>query len=237
MPMPAAPVQPAELARMIDHTILRPDATEAQVLHACREAVEHGFWSVCVNPARVALVAEALRDSGVRTCSVVGFPFGATTPEAKAAEAAQAVASGASEIDMVIHVGALKDGALKDGTLDLVRGDIAHVRQATRGALLKVIIEAVLLSDAEKATACRLAAEAGADYVKTSTGYGGGGATVADIALMRGVVGDRLGVKASGGIRDFATAAAMVAAGATRIGASASVAIVTAATPALTAGY
>ncbi len=223
--------QPAELARMIDHTLLRPDATEAQVSRVCDEAIRHGFWSVCVNPVRVRLVAEALANSGVRTCSVVGFPFGATTPEAKAAEAAQAVVSGAGEIDMVIHV-----GALKEGRLDAVRDDIAHVRRATQGALLKVIIESCLLDDAEKQAACRLAAETGADYVKTSTGYGGGGATLADVALMRGVVGDRLGVKASGGIRDFATAAAMVEAGATRIGASASVAIVTAMAPA-GAGY
>lgn len=227
-------IEPAALARMIDHTLLRPDATEAQVRQLCDEAVEHGFWSVCVNPARVKLAATALEGSGVRTCSVVGFPFGATTPEAKATEAAQAVASGAGEIDMVIHVGALKDGRLDD-----VRADIAAVRAATRGALLKVIIETAMLEDCQKEAACRLAAEADADYVKTSTGYGGGGATFADVMLMRRIVEDRLGVKASGGIRDFATAAAMVEAGATRIGASASVAIVSeqAAQPAAAAGY
>jgi deoxyribose-phosphate aldolase len=217
------PIDPAGLARMIDHTLLRPDATLSQVRTVCAEAMQHGFWSVCVNPARVRLAAAELSGSGVRTCSVVGFPFGATTPEAKATEAAQAVANGASEIDMVIHIGALKDGALDD-----VRADIASVRRATQGALLKVIIETALLDDAEKQAACRIAMEAEADYVKTSTGYGGGGATVADVMLMRRVVGDRLGVKASGGIRDFAAAAALLEAGATRIGASASVAIVTA---------
>ena len=212
----------SDLARLIDHTLLRPDATEAQVREVCDEARAHGFASVCVNPIHVALVARALEGSGVATCSVVGFPFGATPSANKAAEAARAVADGATEIDMVIDIAALKDGC--DGA---VRDDIAAVKRACDGRLLKVIIEAVLLDDEQKARACTLAEAAGANFVKTSTGYGGGGATLHDVALMRRAVGDRLGVKASGGIRDAVTARAMVAAGATRIGASASVAIVT----------
>lgn len=214
-------MQPADLARLIDHTLLRPDATEAAVARLCAEAVQHGFWSVCVNPVRVAFVAERLRGGVVRTCSVVGFPFGATTPEAKACEAERAMADGAAEIDMVIDL-----GALKDGRHDAVRADIAVVRGACPGATLKAIIETCLLDDAQKETACRIAAEAGADFVKTSTGYGRGGATLADVALMRRVVGSALGVKASGGIRDAATAMAMVEAGASRIGTSSGVAIV-----------
>lgn len=214
-------MQPADLARLIDHTILRPDATGAMVARVCAEALEHGFWSVCVNPVFAAQVAAALRGSAVRCCSVVGFPFGATTPEAKAFEAERAVADGAAEIDMVMAM-----GALKDRRHEAVRADIAVVRGACPGAVLKVIIETCLLDDAEKETACRIAAEAGADFVKTSTGYGGGGATPGDVALMRRVVGTALGVKASGGIRDAATALAMVEAGASRIGTSSGVAIV-----------
>ena len=219
--------EPAQLAAMIDHTILRPDATQAQVRRCCDEARQYGFHSVCVNPVHVPVVAAA----GVTACSVVGFPFGAMRSLVKAAEAAQAVAEGAAEIDMVLAIGALKDGDHAG-----VAADIAAVRRSCDGALLKVIIETCLLDDAEKAAACRLAVEAGADFVKTSTGYSSGGATVADVALMRGVVGERVGVKASGGIRDFAAAAAMVAAGATRLGVSAGVAIVTAA-PAASGGY
>ncbi len=222
-PKPAAKLRPADLARLIDHTILKPDAMPEQVRRVCDEAIAHRFFSVCVNPVFVPLVAKVLAGSGVATCSVICFPFGATSTGIKVAEAAWAVGEGAAEIDMVIHVGALKAGAH-----DAVRADIAAVKQACRAALLKVIVETCLLSDDEKRIACRLAEQAGADFVKTSTGFGGGGATVADVALMRAEVGRRMGVKASGGIRDFATALAMVQAGATRIGASASVAIVTA---------
>lgn len=224
--MTAAPIaiaRPADLAALIDHTILKPEATAAQVRKVCAEAREFRFVSVCVNPVFVPLVAAELAGSGVATCSVIGFPFGAAMPAIKAAEAALAVKQGAGEIDMVIHV-----GALKAGEHDAVRADIAEVKRACGPALLKVIIETCLLTDAEKRTACGLSMDAGADFVKTSTGFSTGGATTADIALMRGVVGDALGVKASGGVRDYATALAMVRAGASRIGASASVAIVTA---------
>ncbi len=222
----------ASLAPFIDHTILRPDATEDQVRRHCEEARAHGFASVCVNPIHVALVARALAGSGVRTCSVVGFPFGATPSANKTSETARAVADGATEIDMVIDI-----GALKDGRENAVRDDIAAVKQACGGNLLKVIIETCLLEDAQKIAACRLAAEAGADFVKTSTGYGGGGATLHDVALMRKAVGDGLGVKASGGIRDATAAHAMIAAGATRIGASSGVALVTEAADAAATGY
>lgn len=212
----------AELAALIDHTILKPDATAAQVRRHCAEARANKFFAVCVNPVFVPLVAVELADLGVAACSVVGFPFGATATECKAAEAAWAVRAGAAEIDMVIHV-----GALKAGDHDAVRADIAAVKQACGAALLKVILETCLLGDDEKRVACRLAKDAGADYVKTSTGFGGGGATVADVALMRAEVGDALGVKASGGIRDRATALAMLRAGASRIGASNGVALLT----------
>jgi deoxyribose-phosphate aldolase len=214
--------RPADLAVLIDHTILKPDATAAQARRYCDEARAHRFFSVCVNPVFVPLVAEALGGSGVATCSVIGFPFGAIATESKIAEAAWAVRAGAAEIDMVIHI-----GALKAGEHDAVRADIAAVKQACGAALLKVIIEACLLTDEEKRVACRLAKEAGADFVKTSTGFSTGGATVADVALMRGVVGDAMGVKASGGVRDFATALMMVQAGASRIGTSNGVALVT----------
>jgi deoxyribose-phosphate aldolase len=228
---PAQPRTPAELASLIDHTLLKADATEAELRRYCEEAREHRFCSVCVNPANVALVAEALRGSGVKTCSVVGFPLGATTPAAKAAETAEAVRHGADEIDMVINI-----GALRDGRLDAVRADIAAVRAACPGKVLKVIIETSLLSDDEKRTACRLSVEAGADFVKTSTGFSTGGATVADVALMRQVVGPALGVKASGGVRNWDAAQALIAAGATRIGASSGVALVTGA-PVAATGY
>ncbi len=213
--------QPADLARWIDHTVLAADATEVRVEAFCREAVEHGFRSVCVNPVHVAFVARALRGCAPRTCSVVGFPLGALPARVKAAEAAAAVEDGAQEIDMVIAL-----GLLKAGRLDAVRADVAAVRRACGPALLKVILETCLLSDDQKVTACRLAQEAGADFVKTSTGFGSGGATVEDVRLMRRTVGPELGVKASGGIRTFEAARSMIEAGATRIGASASVAIV-----------
>jgi deoxyribose-phosphate aldolase len=215
---------PGDLAALIDHTILKPDATAAQVQKICAEAVQHHFRSVCVNPIFVKLVARELAGTGVTTCSVVAFPFGATTTAAKAAETRQAVADGAGEIDMVIAI-----GAMKAGEHDYVRRDIAEVKRACGAALLKVIIETCLLTDAEKEVVCRLAQEAGADFVKTSTGYSTGGATVEDVTLMRRVVGSQMGVKASGGVRTFAQALAMVQAGATRIGASAGVAMVSAA--------
>jgi deoxyribose-phosphate aldolase len=218
---------PADLAALIDHTILKPDATAPEVRRMCVEAIRFHFHSVCVNPIFARLVAAELADSGVATCSVVAFPFGATTTVAKAAETRQAVAEGAGEIDMVIAI-----GALKAGEDDHVRHDVAEVKRACGAALLKVIIETCLLNDEEKVRACRLAQEGGADFVKTSTGYGGGGATVEDVALMRQTVGPTIGVKASGGVRGFAEALAMVQAGATRIGTSSGVAIVSAAAPA-----
>lgn len=227
----SGPISAAALAKLIDHTLLKPEAGQAELRRWAEEARAHGFCSVCVNPVNVAQVAGLLGGSGVRTCSVVGFPLGATTPEAKAFETAQAVRDGADEIDMVINI-----GALRDGRLDEVRADIAAVRAACPGRVLKVIIETCLLDEAQKRTACRLAVEAGADFVKTSTGFSSGGATEADIALMRAEVGPRIGVKASGGVRTLAQAQAMIAAGATRIGASSGVALISGAAPA-TAGY
>ena len=224
--------KPADLAPYIDHTLLKPEATPAQVREICRQAVEHRFASVCVNPIFVKLVATELAGSGVATCSVVGFPLGATPTAAKVAETRVAVADGATEIDMVVAI-----GMLKAGELDYVRDDIAETKRATGTGRLKVIIETCLLTDAEKETACRLAKEAGADFVKTSTGFSTGGATTDDIALMRRVVGPDLGVKASGGIRTFDQAEAMIKAGATRIGASAGVAMVSVQPAAAGHGY
>lgn len=209
------------LAAMIDHTILKPEAMEAEVLRFCDEAKRHGFRSVCVNSAYVPLVAAALRGTEVRACAVVGFPLGAASAAAKAAETRQAIADGAAEIDMVIAI-----GALKDGRLDAVRADIQAVRDACPGAVLKVIIETCLLTDAEKRQACLIAKDVGADFVKTSTGFSKSGATVADVALMRETVGPEMGVKASGGVRSAETAQAMIAAGATRIGTSSGIQIV-----------
>ncbi len=215
--------QPADIAKLIDHTLLKPEATRDQIAQLCREAREYGFAAVCVNPCYVGLAAELLRGSPVKVCSVVGFPLGATLPEVKAYEARRAIEEGAAEVDMVINI-----GALKSGDLELVRRDIAAVVDVchAKGALCKVIIEAALLSDEEKVLACQLAKAAGADYVKTSTGFGPGGATVHDVALMRRTVGPEMGVKAAGGIRSYEAARAMVEAGATRIGASAGVKIV-----------
>ncbi len=210
----------AAFAALIDHTILKPEAVEAQVRAFCEEARAHGFRSVCVNPIHVSLVAGALRGSEVRTCSVVSFPLGATPSGNKAAETTRAVADGADEIDMVIAI-----GALKDGRHDHVRDDIAAVRAACPDAVLKVIIETCLLTDDEKRVACRIAKQAGADFVKTSTGFSASGATTADVALMRAEVGTDMGVKASGGVRIRAVAEAMIAAGATRIGTSSGVAL------------
>jgi len=213
----------AELAHLIDHTLLRPEATREQVVQLCAEARQYGFAAVCVNPTWVRLCAERLCQSSVKVCTVVGFPLGATLNEVKAYETRRAIRLGAEEIDMVINV-----GALKSGDYGLVENDIAGVVLACQeeGAHSKVIIEAALLTDEEKVKACTLAKAAGADYVKTSTGFGPGGATAADVALMRRVVGPEIGIKAAGGIRTFEQAQQMVQAGATRIGASASVKIV-----------
>jgi deoxyribose-phosphate aldolase len=218
----AAPTDGA-LSHMIDHTLLKPDATQDQIAQLCYEASKYGFISVCVNPAYVALCTELLKGSEVLVCTVIGFPLGATSTETKVFEAQQAVANGAREVDMVINV-----GALKSRDWELVERDIASVANACHagGAILKVIIETALLDDDEKVAACQLAKVAGADFVKTSTGFSSGGATAEDIALMRRVVGVEMGVKASGGIKTYADAQRMIAAGASRIGASASVKIV-----------
>lgn len=215
---------PGDLARYIDHTLLRPDATAADIDRLCAEAAEYRFAAVCVNPTWVRRAADNLRGTDVAVASVVGFPFGASTSEVKAWEARRAIRDGAGEIDMVINI-----GALKSGLRDAVREDIAKVADACReaGAASKVIIETGLLTDEEKVIACRLASEAKADFVKTSTGYAKGGATVFDVALMREAVGPKMGVKASGGIRTAEDVQDMIAAGATRIGASAGVKIVT----------
>jgi deoxyribose-phosphate aldolase len=219
----AAGGAPAPVARLIDHTLLRPDATRTDIERLCREAAEHGFAAVCVNPVWVSLCAARLRDTPVAVCSVVGFPLGATTADVKQYETRRALFDGAREIDMVINVGALKSGDVRTVEQDV--DAVASVCRAA-GAVSKVIIEAALLTDEEKVTACTLAKAAGADFVKTSTGFGPGGATVADVALMRRVVGPDMGVKAAGGVRDLAGLQALVAAGATRVGASAGVKIV-----------
>src|SRR5437773_2270325 len=219
----AAGGAPSGIASMIDHTLLKPDATRQNIEELCREAAHFHFATVCVNPAWVGLSARLLAGSGVGVCSVVGFPLGATTADVKGYETRRAIFDGAREIDMVINV-----GALKSGDLAVVERDIEAVVAPCRdcGVLSKVIIEAALLTDDEKVTACTLAKAAGADYVKTSTGFGPGGATAADVALMRRVVGADMGVKAAGGVRDLEAVKAMVAAGATRVGASAGVKIV-----------
>ena len=212
------------IAAMIDHTLLKPEATPAQIEKLCAEAAEYHFASVCVNPVYIPLAARLLKGTGVKVCCVVGFPLGAIAPEQKAAEAASCAAMGAEELDMVIHV-----GAAKAGDWALVQRDIEGVVKAAAGHTVKVIIETCLLTDEEKVKACEAAKAAGAHFVKTSTGFSTGGATTHDIALMRKTVGPELGVKASGGIRDYATAMAMIEAGANRIGASAGIAIVAAA--------
>ena len=215
---------PQDLARYIDHTLLKPETTAEDIDKLCDEAAEYGFASVCVNPSWVKRAAQRLRGSAVTVCSVVGFPFGATPPEIKAMETRRALRDGAREIDMVINI-----GALKSGHDDEVRTDIAKVTDACHesGALTKVIIETSLLSDAEKVRASHLSKLAKADFVKTSTGFAGGGATVHDVLLMRETVGPKMGIKASGGVRSRQDAEEMIAAGATRIGASAGIAIVT----------
>ena len=210
------------IASMIDHTLLKQDATGEQIDRLCAEAAEYHFASVCVNPYYVVRCVKNLKGTGVKVCTVVGFPLGATTMETKVFETLQAVASGAEEIDMVINVCALKSGHIRG-----VEQEIQAMAAAVEGkAILKVIIETCLLTDEEKVLACQIAKRCGADFVKTSTGFSTGGATVEDVALMRRTVGPEMGVKASGGIRDYAKAKAMIDAGATRIGASAGIAIV-----------
>lgn len=210
------------LARKIDHTLLKPEATKEQIEKLCDEAKTYRFYSVCVNPSWVETASELLKGTDVKVCTVIGFPLGATTTEVKREETKDAIAKGATEVDMVIPV-----GKLKSGQDEAVKADIAAVVEAAKDqALVKVIIETSLLTEEEKVKACQLAVEAGADYVKTSTGFSTGGATVEDIRLMRQTVGPDIGVKASGGIRDLKTANAMIEAGASRIGASSSVAIV-----------
>lgn len=210
------------IASMIDHTLLKQDATGEQIDRLCAEAAEYHFASVCVNPYYVVRCVKNLKGTGVKVCTVVGFPLGATTMETKVFETLQAVASGAEEIDMVINVCALKSGHIRG-----VEQEIQAMAAAVEGkAILKVIIETCLLTDEEKVLACQIAKRCGADFVKTSTGFSTGGATVEDVALMRRTVGTEMGVKASGGIRDYAKAKAMIDAGASRIGASAGIAIV-----------
>ncbi len=209
------------LAGFIDHTLLKPEAAAEDIARLCAEARRYHFAAVCVNPAYVKTACEHLRGSDVCVSAVIGFPLGATTAAVKAFETGEAVAGGADEIDMVIHVGALKSGAI-----DCIHEEIAAVVKAARGRMVKVILETGLLTDDEKITACRLAKRAGADFVKTSTGFGPGGATPADIRLMRDAVGPGMGIKASGGVRTREAALEMIAAGATRIGTSSGIAII-----------
>jgi deoxyribose-phosphate aldolase len=218
----APALRPEDLAPLIDHTLLKPEATEEQIAALCDEAAAHHFYSVCVNSHWVEYCARRLGGTGVKVCAVVGFPLGAMDRRVKSFEARTAVANGASEIDMVMNV-----GAMKAGDLTTVREDMLAVRRACRsGIVLKVIIEACLLSDEEKVLACQLAKDTGADFVKTSTGFSKSGATVADVALMRRTVGPKMGVKAAGGVKCFEDALAMIQAGATRLGTSAGVLLV-----------
>src|SRR5699024_1615936 len=210
------------LSKYIDHTLLKPETTKDMVKTLCEEAKEYGFYSVCINPTYVNFDKEQLKDSDVKVATVIGFPLGSTMKEVKAYESENAINNGADELDMVINIGALKD---KD--YDLVKEDIEEVVNAAKGkALVKVIIETCLLNEEEKKMACKLAKEAGADFVKTSTGFSTAGATKEDVKLMREVVGDKMGVKASGGIRDYETAVKMIEVGATRLGASSSIKII-----------
>ncbi|MCK8826918.1 deoxyribose-phosphate aldolase [Natroniella acetigena] len=211
-----------EIASIIDHTILSAEATKQEVIIKCQEAKEYNFASVCINPVFVSLINKELEDSSVKVCTVIGFPLGANTAESKAFEANKAIKEGADEIDMVINI-----GALKSGEWEIVRDDIKTVVDVAQNkALIKVIIETCYLTEEEKKKACQVAKEVGVDFVKTSTGFGTGGATVEDIRLMREVVGEELGVKASGGVRSLEDAEEMIEAGATRIGASSGVKIV-----------
>ncbi len=209
------------LAKVIDHTLLKPTATRADIEKLCREALEHGFFSVCINPCWVSTAHELLKGSDVKTCTVIGFPLGANTTEAKVFEAQNALSNGADELDMVINIGALKG---KD--YQTVLQDIRQIRALGDGFILKVIIETSELTDEEKVKACQLAAEAGADFVKTSTGFSSGGATAHDVALMKKSIPAGMQVKASGGVRTREDAQAMLAAGATRLGASSSIKII-----------
>lgn len=209
-----------KLNKYIDHTLLKPDASQEQIETLIEEAKKYDFASVCVNPTWVNFAAQALKATDVKVCTVIGFPLGANTPELKAFETSDAIQNGANEIDMVINI-----GALKSRNFDLVERDILAVVEAAKGTLVKVIIETCLLTDDEKVKACQIAQKAGADFVKTSTGFSTGGATVEDVALMRKTVGPDMGVKASGGARSYEDALAFIKAGATRIGASSGVAI------------
>lgn len=210
-----------DILGIIDHTLLKPDATDSMIENLCKEAIEYNFCAVCVNPYFVKLAKDLLKDTDIKVATVIGFPLGANTKEVKAYETIDAIKNGADEIDMVINIGALKN---KD--YDLVKEDIEAVVEAAKGkAIVKVIIETCLLTEDEKKKACELSLEVGADFVKTSTGFSTGGATVEDVKLMKSVVGNEMGIKASGGIRDLETARRMVEAGATRLGASSGVKI------------
>lgn len=204
-----------QLAGMIDHTLLKPTTTKKDIMRLCREAKKYRFAAVCVNPTYVSLAAKLLKNTDVKVCTVIGFPLGATTTEVKAFETENAIKNGAQEVDMVINI-----GMLKSGNYGFVKRDIEAVVKAAGDAITKVIIETCYLSDKEKVKACMLAKKAGADYVKSSTGFGSRGATIADVRLMRKIVGKKMGVKAAGGIRTFEDAVAMIEAGATRIGTS-----------------
>lgn len=210
-----------EMASYIDHTLLKPDASRDDILQICREAVKYRFASVCVNPSWIPLVSKQLKGTGVKTCSVISFPPGSETPEMKAMEASYVIGQGADEVDMVINI-----GAVKSGNWELAERDIQAVTDVKRHALVKVIIETCLLTEDEKVKICKIAKQAGADYVKTSTGFSKGGALASDVALMRRTVGPDTGVKASGGIRTLEDAQNMLAAGATRLGASAGIEII-----------
>ncbi|MBZ9784668.1 deoxyribose-phosphate aldolase [Pseudomonas sp. REP124] len=216
-----AHLEPQALAQFIDHTLLAPDASREQIATLCREAQEHGFYSVCVNSGQVPHAAHILSGHSVKVCAVVGFPLGAGLSDSKAFEAERAIAAGAGEIDMVLNI-----GWLKDGLFDLVHDDIALVKKACGSVPLKVILETCLLNDAEKVKACEICRELNVAFVKTSTGFSRSGATVDDVALMRRAVGAGIGVKASGGVRDYPTALAMIEAGATRLGTSSGIAII-----------
>ena len=221
------------LEKYIDHTILKPESTTEQVKMICKEAVQYGFASVCVNPYYASIVSAELKGTDVKTCIVIGFPLGANTKEVKAFETKQAIENGAEEIDMVINI-----GALKDKNYDVVKEDIeAVVKAANKKALVKVILETCLLTDDEKVKACEISKIAGVDFVKTSTGFASAGATSQDIALMRKTVGEEMGVKASGGIRDYDKAVEMIKAGASRLGVSASISIVNSSVDSPKGGY
>lgn len=213
-----------QLAKMIDYTLLKPDAKRDDIIKLCKEAIKYNFAAVCINPFYVSLAAKLLEGTPVKVCTVIGFPLGANTPQVKAFEAKNAIKNGAQELDMVINI-----GALKSGDYELVKQDINGVVKAakvSRDTMVKVILETGFLTDTEKVNACKLAKEAGADFVKTSTGFSAGGATVHDVKLMRKAIGRSIGVKASGGIRTFKDAMTMIKAGADRIGTSSGVAII-----------